>query len=284
MRKMRSSGKISCSVRFSSMRRLEVAPERLLDDDAAALVEPDRRQLLGDGREHVRRDRHVEHGDLASRSWSSVSASDCHVVRRRVVALDEVEPPAHVVDDGLVGVLDVGDDRLPGVGPEVVVGPVAAGDADDRHLQLAAPHEVVERREQLALGEVAGGAEQHEGVGRAAGARAVVSCASVIGWTPFRSTWPPNPARIADSTLSATSARPRELKRWNSAADSTGTGTPSSMAALIVQRPSPESLTWPSKASRWGSAASASAVRSSSQLATTEPRRHTSVIAARSRS
>jgi len=48
---------------------------------------------------------------------------------------------------------------------------------------------------------------------------------------------------MADTTLSAMSERPRELNRWYSAADRTGTGTPSSMAAVIVQRPSPESLT-----------------------------------------
>ena len=34
--------------------RAQVAPERLLDDDAAAFVEPDGRQRLGDGREHRR--------------------------------------------------------------------------------------------------------------------------------------------------------------------------------------------------------------------------------------
>ena len=43
----------------------EVATERLLDDDAATLVEPDRRERLGNGREHRRRDRHVEDGYLA---------------------------------------------------------------------------------------------------------------------------------------------------------------------------------------------------------------------------
>ena len=168
----------------------------------------------------------------------------------------------HVVDDLLVDVVDVLARRLPGVAAEVVVGPVAARHADDGHLQLAAPHEVVERREQLALGQVAGRAEQDEGVGR----RLLPIAASLIGTLSLRSTWPPKPARIADSTLSATSDRPRELNRWNSAADSTGTGTPSSIAAAIVQRPSPESLTRPSNASRCGSTASAWAVRSSSQL------------------
>ena len=94
---------------------------------------------------------------------------------------------------------------------------------------------------------------------------------SVIGCSPRARRGPRTPARIADSTLSATSDRPRELNRWNSAADRTGTGTPSSIAALIVQRPSPESLMVPSNRSRCGSTARAWAVRSSSQLEITEP-------------
>jgi hypothetical protein len=50
---------------------------------------------------------------------------------------------------------------------------------------------------------------------------------------------------MAESSLSAKSASPRELKRWYRAALRTGVGTASSMPAAIVQRPSPESETWP---------------------------------------
>jgi hypothetical protein len=67
-------------------------------------------------------------------------------------------------------------------------------------------------------------------------------------------------------------------------AESTGTGTPSSIAARIVQRPSPESDTRPPNPSRSGDAASAAAVRSRSHDATTEPRRQTSAISATSKS
>src|SRR4029079_5162928 len=59
------------------------------------------------------------------------------------------------------------------------------------------------------------------------------------------SRWPPKALRIAESSLSAYSDSPREANRWYSAAESTGTGTPSSIAARIVQRPSPESDTRP---------------------------------------
>ena len=58
---------------------------------------------------------------------------------------------------------------------------------------------------------------------------------------------------MADSILSANSASPRELKRAYRAALSTGAGTDSSMAALIVQRPSPESETRPPNCDSSGS-------------------------------
>jgi hypothetical protein len=56
---------------------------------------------------------------------------------------------------------------------------------------------------------------------------------------------PPNSNRMAERSLSWKSASPRELNRSYRAVVSTGTGTPSSMAALMVQRPSPESETLP---------------------------------------
>ena len=43
----------------------------------------------------------------------------------------------------------------------------------------------------------------------------------------------------------------------------TGAGTPSSIAAMTVQRPSPESLTRPLNSARSGDSCNASAVRSS---------------------
>src|SRR5262249_264598 len=54
-------------------------------------------------------------------------------------------------------------------------------------------------------------------------------------------------------------------------ADSTGAGTPSSTAVLMVQRPSPESDTRPANFETAGSSANAAAVKSSSQATTTLP-------------
>src|SRR5262249_36450450 len=98
------------------------------------------------------------------------------------------------------------------------------------------------------------------------------------------STCPPNSNRIAESTRSWNSASPRDAKRSNRAAARTWAGTASSIAAVSVQRPSPESDTLPLKRESVGSPASPDAVRSSSHEATTLPRRQTSAMSARSKS
>ena len=89
---------------------------------------------------------------------------------------------------------------------------------------------------------------------------------------------------MADKSLSWKSASPREVKRWYSAAVRTGTGTASSMAALIVHRPSPESETRPVKDESRASLVRAADVKSSSHEAITLPRRQTSVMSRRLRS
>src|SRR4026207_2088319 len=79
---------------------------------------------------------------------------------------------------------------------------------------------------------------------------------------------------MADSTLSAKSASPREPKRPWGPDDSTCAGTPSSIAALMVQRPSPESDTRPANCESCGSWIKAAGGRTSSQAASNgAPRR-----------
>src|SRR6185369_15755651 len=151
--------------------------------------------------------------------------------------------------------------------------PARACHRDDGHVEMAAARHRVQRGEDLLVREVARGAEEDERVGTRRGHA-----------PPAFSTWPPNPNRIADSIRSWNSASPREAKRSNSVAARTCAGTASSTAASKVQRPSPESETRPVKRSRTGSLASAAAVRSRSQDATTLPRRHTSAMSARFRS
>src|SRR5262249_49154263 len=90
------------------------------------------------------------------------------------------------------------------------------------------------------------------------------------------SSCPPNSLRIAERSLSAYRSSPREPKREYNALVSTGAGTPTSIAAFAVQRPSPESETRPANSSSSGESYSLSAVRPRRHDRPTLPRRHTS--------
>ena len=130
---------------------------------------------------------------------------------------------------------------------------VGARGADDRELLRQQPpeRERVERRHQLALRQVAGGAEddEHARLGRAAaagGPRAAGCPAPSASRRPSFAAftaWPPNWLRSAAFTFAANDSSCRDAKRAKSAAVITGTGTSSAIASAIVQRPSPESST-----------------------------------------
>src|SRR5260370_38557767 len=89
---------------------------------------------------------------------------------------------------------------------------------------------------------------------------------------------------MAERSLAANSSSPRETKRWNSDAVRTGAGAVDSIAARIVQRPSPESDTLPENLSRDGCSSREIAVKSRNQLATTLPLLHTSATSANEKS
>src|SRR4029453_2986057 len=137
---------------------------------------------------------------------------------------------------------------------KVVGGPLRRRHADHGDAEVAALRHAVQRRKDLLVGKIAGRAEEDQRVRMLRGR---------AHHCPF-SAWPPNSLRIAESSLSAKSASPRELKRSNSDAVMMWAGTLSSIAAVTVQRPSPESDTRPSNSSSSGDLCSASAVRSSS--------------------
>src|SRR5680860_234073 len=216
-----------------------------------------------------------------------VAAGHRHRLQRRLVVdrehLHQVSEVAHLIAGGrhpLVDLVDVG--VLPGHLLHF------AEQADHRPGRLAAAQrEVVlaPRRDRLPAG-----AGDH--LGRVARGR--VGVREDLGLDRHRvprpqpyeafSSWPPNCLRMAESTLSPKSPSSREEKRSYRAAVRTGAGTPSSIAAIEVQRPSPESETRPSKSARSGDSRIAAAVRSSSQEPITLPRRQTSATSGRSRS
>ena len=85
--------------------------------------------------------------------------------------------------------------------------------------------EIKERGDELALGEVSGGSEDHHDTRAGSrGSFVVIHCSwrfpdsepgkpERFQWPDFFSTCPPNWKRIAESSLSAKSSSPREVKR-----------------------------------------------------------------------
>ena len=92
--------------------------------------------------------------------------------------------------------------------PGAVEIPAGLGHADHRHVEVAALDHRLQRREDLLVGQVAGGAEEDQGVGMGVAHRASLRhrLPASRGGRRTRSAWP-------TAACSAKSASPRELKR-----------------------------------------------------------------------
>ena len=141
----------------------QVVAERLLDDDRAWLGETGVGQALDDRAEQERRDLEVEHrllGALDRRAHPFVGGGVAEV------ALDVGQPGGEAVEHLLVDRLAGAHDRLAGVVPELVVGPVVDRHPDDRAREQPRALEAVQRSEGHHLGQVARDPEDHEDVRR----------------------------------------------------------------------------------------------------------------------
>ena len=133
---------------------------------------------------------------------------------------------------------------------KAVVAHVGARVADhpEAGRQQAPLGQVVDGRQQLSLGQVAGRAEDREQRRLAGSAdpqaltqRVVLRpCASAHSRT---TAWPPNWLRSAAIAFIANGSGSRDVKRAISAIAMAGAATPSLIASITVQRPSPESST-----------------------------------------
>ena len=283
-----------------ALRGLEVPPERLLDDDpppaaARSLVveagapEPaddlDERRRLGreveqpvPARAALGVDRVEPGGEaLGHRLVVEVAAVVADVLGegRPRVAVERLD--ARVLRDGLA--------QLRGVRLVVVRAPTH-GDERELLREQVGPPQLEERRDDLAMREVAGRAEQDEGgrvrhpvepealperVRRAAGAAGVAAAAASRSSGAHRegrvasSCAGPGPAgrslRLHRVTAELVAERGEDLgavavvlaraePRLSSASVMTGAGTSRSIASWTVQRPSPESATQPLRWSR----------------------------------
>ena len=146
------------------LRRLQVAPERLLDDDAGVLRAVGRAEALDDRGEEARRDREVVRGALRAAEGLTQRLEGGLVAVVPVDVAHELREPAEralVVDTTAVRL-----DAVAGPVAQLLHRPRRGRDADHGHAQLAPLEHVVERREDLLVGQVARRAEEHQRVGR----------------------------------------------------------------------------------------------------------------------
>ena len=159
-------------------RRLEVAAERLLDDDpppaagVVLVVEADAAELLDDLREGRLLGREVEEHVAACLAFSSSSSS--RRVAERVEAAGVVEVHAHVARCALANSVQTSSSigctreyfsraaRISARNESSSYGRRPIADEHELVGQQVGPPELVERRHDLAMGQIAGRAEQDE--------------------------------------------------------------------------------------------------------------------------
>ena len=139
----------------------EVAAEGLFDHQPRALGKPGLVQPLDHGGEHRGRDGEVEErvcGGAERRLETGETA------RVAVIAGDVAQPVSEPGEHRIIDGAQMGLDPVAGAGGEFLGGPIVQSDADDRALEGAARLHPVERGKDHLVGEIAGGAEDHQRV------------------------------------------------------------------------------------------------------------------------
>ena len=144
-------------------RALQIAPERLLDHDPAALRDADARESLGHVVEQEGRDREVADGMLRLAQRVAQRPVGGGIA---VVAADVAQPRAEPLDDGRGKALA---ERVPHFGAQLLDVPVARRHADHRDVERARRLEAGQRAVELLVREIPGDAEEDECVALHAG-------------------------------------------------------------------------------------------------------------------
>src|SRR5262249_52911518 len=142
-------------------RRLQVAPERLLDDDACTVRASRRGKLLNDFPEQRRRDRKVECRPLRGAERLAQGLK-----RRRGlgVAVPVVQPARQLLERAWIETA-VLLDTVARPGTQLVDAPAGPRYANHRHVEMAALRHRLQRGEYLLVRQVARGPEEHQRVG-----------------------------------------------------------------------------------------------------------------------
>ena len=210
--------------RVELSRRGEIGSEWLLHDHARALIKPERSELLDDAGRCPRGNREVvqQPGTIAN-----LLLRARHPLAQRAeplrVPTNESRAPRTASQDSAVGCFRPNSSTAALAKlAELFVGKLAARPSrrsESRSGIRPASCQVEHSRQELALREIAGRPEQDDHIDRPGSGTAGVSVTAGVDATlaisaaRLCSTCPPNCLRIADSSLSAKSASPRDLKR-----------------------------------------------------------------------
>src|SRR2546425_8771361 len=139
----------------------DVVAERFLDDDAGAVRAARLAELL-----HDQLEQHGRDGQVVRRPSGGAQLFADGLERRRVlvVAVDVAQQAAQLAERRGIEA-PVLFEAVLGTGLELLELPAGLRHADDRHVEVAALHHRLQRRKDLLVGEIAGRAEEHEGVG-----------------------------------------------------------------------------------------------------------------------
>src|SRR5262249_952867 len=139
----------------------QIAPERLLDNDASVGGAAGLRQSRRDDLERARWNRQIMQ---RPRCGAERLAQSSERLRGVVVAVDVAEPRRQLLEI-LLDDAPVPFEAGSSAGDELVNRPARSSDPDDRDVELTGADERLERGEDLLVGEIAGRPEEHERVG-----------------------------------------------------------------------------------------------------------------------
>ena len=146
---------------MSSRADSQVATERLFDHDAGVVGAAGLGQVFDDDAEQARRDRQVVQGP--GRAVESLA----QLVEGRaivVIAVDVAEQLEQLGESGLVDAAVLGE-TVASPGLKLLERPARLGHPDHRYVEMPVLNQVLERGEDLLVGQVAGRPEKDEGVG-----------------------------------------------------------------------------------------------------------------------
>ena len=175
-------------------RRCEVVPEGLLDHDPGARRAAGLAELLDDRAEEAGRDRQVVRRMLRAAERLAQRREGGRVA---VVAVDVLEQRHELRERGLVDAAAVLLQARARPLHELLGRPARLGDADDRDVEVAPLDHALERGKDLLVGQVAGRAEEDQGVGghgRAVGPGDAASADAIVVLLPVPEGDPPEQA------------------------------------------------------------------------------------------